>query len=128
MCLGLCLTSWGGQSQLSVFTIPDWVDVWTAGVTPLQINLTELTAKNSRRSLAQTHTCLFEIQLVNRWLPIIIGVVPVVKMNEQSIVDHGGNGGHADQRRVLSVHCLQFHPGSESRRSHRLERRKTKRC
>lgn len=45
-------------------------------------------------------------------------------MNEQSVVDHGRDGGHADQRRVLSVHRLQFHSGSESRRSHRLERKK----
>lgn len=45
MCLGLCLTSWGGQSQLSVFTIPDWMDVRTAGITPSQKHLAELPGK-----------------------------------------------------------------------------------
>lgn len=53
-------------------------------------------------------------------LPIIVRLVPVVEVDEQSVVDHSGDGGDADQGRVLPVHRLQLHPRSEPGWRHRL--------
>lgn len=42
-------------------------------------------------------------------LPVIVCVVPVVKMNQKAVVYDVSHSGHTHQAGVLPVHCLQFH-------------------
>lgn len=44
-----------------------------------------------------------------RLLPVIVCVIPVVKMNQEAVVYDVGHRGHTHQAGVLPVHCLQFH-------------------
>lgn len=81
----VCLTSRGGEGQLSLLTVTYRVDVGTAGITP-----------------------------------VVIGVVPVVKVYEESVVNSSRDGRYADQIWVLLIHRLQLHTRTEPRRSHRL--------
>lgn len=45
--------------------------------------------------------------------PVIICVIPVVKVNKEAVIDDISNRGDADKSRILSVDCLQFHPHPE---------------
>lgn len=67
----VCLTSRGGEGQLSLLTVAYRVDVGTAGITP-----------------------------------VVIGVVPVVKVYEESVVNSSRDGRYADQIWVLLIHRL----------------------
>lgn len=55
-------------------------------------------------------------------LPIIICIVPVVKVNEEPVVDSSSNGCYADEWRVLPVNGFQLHPSTESWRCDWLNR------
>lgn len=45
--------------------------------------------------------------------PVIICVIPVVKVNKEAVIDDISNRGDTDKSRILSVDCLQFHPHPE---------------
>lgn len=55
-------------------------------------------------------------------LPIIVRIVPVVKVNEEPVVDSSSNGCYADEWRVLPVYGFQLHPRTESWRCDWLNR------
>lgn len=42
--------------------------------------------------------------------PVVVCVIPVVKMNQETVVHHIGDGCYADQRRIHAIHGLQLHP------------------
>ena len=46
-------------------------------------------------------------------LPIVIALIPVVKMDQESTVHHVCNRGNADEGGVLFVNGLQLHPNTE---------------
>lgn len=60
-------------------------------------------------------------------LPVIMCVIPVIKVNEQTIVDNSSNCCHTDWHGILPVSCLQFHPCSETRWSHGLRKKRRRR-
>lgn len=45
--------------------------------------------------------------------PVIICVIPVVKVNKEAVIDDISNRSDTDKSRILSVDCLQFHPHPE---------------
>lgn len=97
------------------------MDVWTAGITPSKQR--KPTRKYQRHFLSRHVPKYLAVGIFLVWLvtlPIIVRLVPVVEVNEQSVVDHSGDGGDADQGRVLSVHRLQLHPCSKPGWRHRL--------
>lgn len=104
------------------------MDVWTAGITPSPPPPKRNTPVITQTSPKYAHSipnlaiiAIWSFYLIYLGIPIIICLIPVVKMNEQSVVDHSGDGCYADQGRVLSVHRLQLHPCSKPRRRHRLK-------
>lgn len=47
-------------------------------------------------------------------LPVVISVIPVVKVHQKAIVHHICNCGNAYQRRIHAVHSFKFHAHLES--------------
>ena len=48
-----------------------------------------------------------------RLTPIVIVVVPTVKVDEESALVDLSDGSHTNQGRILTVFCLHLHAGSE---------------
>lgn len=50
---------------------------------------------------------------VNVWAvilaPVVIRVIPLIKVNQEQIANHIGYRGNTDQIRVLTIHCFQLH-------------------
>lgn len=59
-------------------------------------------------------------------LPVVVTLIPVVKMNQQPVIQHISNSCHAHQRWILSVHCFQLHSHPKSRWRDRLKNRTEK--
>lgn len=47
--------------------------------------------------------------------PIVIALIPVVKMDQETIVHHVCYRGNTDEGRVLFVHSLKLHSHSKAR-------------
>ena len=47
-------------------------------------------------------------------LPVVVSVIPVVKVNQEAAVHHVGHTGHADEGWVHAVHSLQLHAHLEA--------------
>lgn len=65
--------------------------------------------------------CLSKIQNKNI-IPVVITLIPVVKMNQKTIVHHVCYRSNTNESRVLLVYGFQLHPHSKSRRNHCLHR------
>lgn len=76
--------------------------VWTVSQNTFLIHLTRIQNKNI--------------------IPVVITLVPVVKMNQKTIVHHVCYRGNTNESRVLLVYGFQLHPHSKSRRNHCLHR------
>lgn len=55
-------------------------------------------------------------------IPVVVTLVPVVKMNQKTIVHHVCYRGNTNESRVLLVDGFQLHPHSKSRWNHCLHR------
>lgn len=47
-------------------------------------------------------------------LPVVVSIVPVVKVHQEAAVHHVGHAGHTDEGRVHTVHGLQLHAHLEA--------------
>lgn len=50
-------------------------------------------------------------------LPVVISIIPVVKVHQKAIVHHISHCGNTDQGRIHAVHSLKLHAHLEARRS-----------
>ncbi len=76
------------------------MNVWTAGFTP----------ENKHNSFTTFHTIMGTLKCwefcSDTILPIIIRIIPVVKVNEESVVDSSSNGCDTNERWVSSCQRL----------------------
>lgn len=70
-----------------------------------------------RKVTTQTHTVLYNI---NGNLPVVICLIPVVKVHQESAVHHVCNRGDTDEWWILLIDGLQLHTNSKAGRRHRL--------
>lgn len=45
----------------------------------------------------------------SRGSPVVVCIIPVVKMNQEAIVHHVSDGCYTDEGGIHAVHCLQLH-------------------
>lgn len=53
-------------------------------------------------------------------LPVVVSIIPVVKVHQKAIVHHVSHCGNTDQGRVHAVHSFQLHAHLEARGGHML--------
>lgn len=53
-------------------------------------------------------------------LPVVVSIIPVVKVHQKAIVHHISHCGNTDQGRVHAVHSFKLHAHLEARGSHVL--------
>ena len=46
--------------------------------------------------------------------PVVIGVIPLIEMNQKIVANHIRHGGNADEVRVHPIHGFQFHSNFEA--------------
>lgn len=78
----------------------------------------------SQKTALNTNTFLIHLTRIQNKniIPVVITLVPVVKMNQKTIVHHVCYRGNTNESRVLLVYGFQLHPHSKSRRNHCLHR------
>lgn len=133
------LTCRCGKSQLCILTIPNRMDIWTTGITPnththkhatltlaIYQHITKIThdhmawshtARGKKQTSTHYHRCRWTCTgtYTQAYIPVIISVFPVVKVNEETVVDDSSDSCHTYECGVLPVHCLQLHSRTESR-------------
>ena len=52
--------------------------------------------------------------------PVVVGVVPAIKVDQHLLALHGSDGGHTGEGGVLAILGFQFHPNLKGGASNRL--------
>lgn len=80
--------------------------------------------KASQKTALRVNTFLIHLTRIQNKniIPVVITLIPVVKMNQKTIVHHVCYRGNTNESRVLLVYGFQLHPHSKSRRNHCLHR------
>lgn len=80
--------------------------------------------KLSQKILLNANTFLIHLTGIQNKniIPVVVTLIPVVKMNQKTIVHHVCYRSNTNECRVLFVYGFQLHPYSKSRWNHCLHR------